>query len=237
MELAEHHRDFKRFSFLSMFTNPSTTFASLRAKPKWFYPTAFSALASVACNYYVIHRIGLARIVESALDGKHVVDPQGAIQNVLSHRGIVLAVQSASIFINVFVIALVTATVLWLLLTACGHDISLRKALSVVAHANMLSVVIKSSMIVLTIAALRDVSAFDLRNPLATNMAFFLKPSSPEAFHILVSLDAIKIMNLALLIIGFSRICQALSTGRAALLVLIPWVIYRAISFYVPLFR
>jgi hypothetical protein len=219
-----------------MFISPIKTFDSLRAQPRWFYPLSFSAAVSAAANLFVVQRIGLVRLVEAAFSEKTVIDPQSAIQNVLAHQGQVLGVQSTSIMANTFVTALVTAMVFWLLLTLFGFDISFKKALAGVVHANMPPIVIKGCLITLTAAVIQDVSTFDLRNPLATNIAFFLQPSSPVAFRILIALDAIKIMNLVLLIMGLTRLCPKLPVGRASILVLIPWAIYVGGTIYIPFF-
>ena len=234
MESNDSQRDLKQSSFLHMFIRPMKTFDSLRAQPQWLYPVSFSAAVSVAVNFYVVKRIGLVRLVEAAFGEKTIIDPQGAIQNVLAYQGQVLGIQSASILANTFLIALVAAMVFWLLLTLFGYDISFRKTLAVVAHANMLPIVIKGCMIALTAAVIQDTGTIDLRNPLATNIAFFLQPSSPVAFRFLISLDAIKLINLVLLIIGLTRVCPKLSVGSASMLVLIPWAIYVAGTIYIP---
>jgi hypothetical protein len=222
-------------SFLSMFTSPLATLYSLREQPQWLYPALFSAIVTVAANLYVIRRIGLARLIEAALEAKAIIDPQGAIQFVLAHQDRILCFQSASIFVNVFVLVLVTAKVLWLLLTLFGYDISFKKILAIVTHANMPPAIIRSCMTALTAAVIRDVRTLDLKNPLATNIAFFLQPTSSAAFRILSSLDAITLLNIGLLIIGLTRVCSNLSARSASLMVLIPWTIYIGATLLLPL--
>lgn len=221
-------------SFMSMFTSPFATFDSLRKQPRWLVPAAFSAMVSAAANFYVIQRIGLVRLIETASRSNSVIDPQAAIQNVLAHQNQILFFQAVSIFLNVFLVALAAANFFWLALMLFGFDISFRKSLAVVAHANMLPIVARGCMTVLTAAAVRDAGSLDIKNPLATNLAFFLRPSSPAALRILTSLDVIALINAGLLIVGLARVCPKLSLTAASATVFICWAIYIGITLLVP---
>ena len=234
MKTTAHHANPGRVSFLSMFTSPLVTFDSLRKQPRWLFPAAFSAMVSAASNFYVIRRIGLVRLIETASRSHSVIDPQAAIQNVLAHQNQILFFQAASIFLNVFLIALAAANFFWLALMLFGYDISFRKSLAVVAHANMLPIVAKGCMTALIAAVVRDAATLDIKNPLATNLAFFLRPSSPAALRLLTSLDVIALINAALLTAGLARVCPKLSPAAASKLVFICWAIYIGITLLVP---
>jgi len=221
-------------SFWVMFISPLGTLDSLRERPRWIYAVLLSAIISVAANSYIIERIGFVRLIESTFRAKAVIDPQGAMENALAHKGQILCFQAIATFVSPFFIALVTATVLWLLLTLFGHDLPFKKSLAVVAHANMLSIILRECMIVLTASIIRDAGAFNLRNPLATNIAFFLHPASPSLFRALASLDVITFMNMALLITGLTRVCARLSVKAASMIVVIPWAIYVGATLLIP---
>lgn len=234
MQITANHERSGPVSFLSMFTSPLATFDSLRKQPRWLVPIAFSAMVSAAANFYVIQRIGLVRLIETASRSNSIIDPQAAIQNVLAHQNQILFFQAASIFLNVFLIALVAANFFWLTLMLFGYDISFRKTLAVVAYANMPPVVAKGCMTVFTAAVIRDAGTLDIKNPLATNLAFFLQPSSPIALRILTSIDAIALTNAALLIVGLARVCPKLSPSAASRMVFICWAIYIGITLLAP---
>ena len=226
----------KPASFLSMFTSPLGTFDSLRERPRWFLPVLFSAIVTVAANIYIIQRIGFIQLIKTASQSNYIIDPQDVIQNVLEHQNRILVIQAASVFVNVFVIALVTAVAFWLLMTILGYDISFRKSLAVVSHANMLPIIVRGCMIVLTAAVIQDAGALNLKNPLATNIGFFLRPSSPVALRLLTSLDAITFANAILLIMGLTRVCPKLSARSASMMVFICWAVYIGAKLFVPLF-
>jgi hypothetical protein len=226
MQQTEACPNSRRASFLAMFARPLATMDSLREHPQWLCPILISALVTAVANLYVIQRVGLVRLIEAASQTKAIMDPQGALQNILAHQNRILCFQAASNLASAFVLALVTAKVLWLLLTLFGYDIGFKKILAVVTHANMLPAILRACMLAMTAAIIQDAGALDLKNPLATNIAFFLQPPSPAAFHILSSLDAITLSNIALLIIGLTRVCSNLSTRSASLMVFVPWMIY-----------
>jgi hypothetical protein len=226
----------KPVSFLSMFISPLATFDSLRDRPRWFFPVLLSAIVSGAANFYIIQRIGLIRLIKTASQSNRMIDPQIAVQNVLDHQNRIFAIQAVSVFVNVFVIALMTAVVFWLLLTILGHNISFKKSLAAVSHANMLPIIVRGCMTALAAAIIQDAGALNLRNPLATNIAFFLRPSSPVALRLLTSLDAITFANAILLAMGLKRVCPQLSVRAALAVVFICWAAYIGVKLFVPFF-
>jgi hypothetical protein len=216
----------QQVSFWSMFVRPLSTLDSLRERPRWFYPVLVSGIISVAANFYVIQRIGLTRLIEGSIDVKSTMDPQTILQNALEHQVQILCFQALSTFIGSFLVALGTAAILWLLLSLCGYDISFKKGFAVVAHVNLLSVVFRECMMVMTAFFVRDLHRFDLNNPLATNIAFFVQTASPAVLRLLTSLDVITFTNMALLIVGLTKVCGKLTVKTASLMVIGPWAVY-----------
>lgn len=214
----------KPASFWSMFIRPQATLDALQQHPRWFYPTLTAALLSAAVNYYAIQSIGFARLIAAVSKNQGYLDLEATIENALAHKSQILAVQAATAFLSPFVMALAIATVLWLLLTLLGHDIPWKKHLAIAAHANMLATVIQEIMIALTVFLIPDPGGFDLGNPLATNIAFFIKPQSPALLRLFHSLDLLTFLNMALLILGLTRLCPKLSLRSAIMLVAIPWM-------------
>jgi hypothetical protein len=216
----------QQVSFWSIFVRPLSTLNSLGERPRWLYPVLVSGIVSVAANFYIIQRIGLTRIIESSIDAKSMIDPQTILQNALEHQVQILCYQALSTFVGSFLAALGTATVLWLLLTLCGYDMSFKQGFAVVAHVNLLSVVFREGTMIMTAFFVRDMARFDLNNPLATNIAFFVQTASPAVLRLLTSLDVITFTNMALLIVGLTKVCGKLSVKTAAMMVIGPWTVY-----------
>jgi len=218
--------DMQQASLWSMFVQPLSTLDSLRERPRWFYPALISGIVSGAVNLYVIQRIGLVRLIEMTANAKAMIDPQVILRNALEHTIQILCFQALSMLASSLFVALATATVLWLLLTLCGYDMTLKQGLAVVAHVNLLTVFLRECMMMLTASFIHDPNQFDINNPLATNPAFFLKPASPVVVKLVGSLDVITFINIALLIIGLTKVCRKLPVRTASALVVIPWTVY-----------
>jgi hypothetical protein len=144
--------------------------------------------------------------------------------------------QGLSTFAGTFLTAFVVAKVLWLILEVIGEDLSFKSVLAVVAHVTMLMVIIRQSMLALSATVMPNLENLDLRNPLATNLAFFLHPHSPVIFRLLSSLDLITLANIWLLALGLSRMSGRLSMRAACVLVAVPWTVYVGASLLLPAF-
>lgn len=225
---------FQPLAFSSMFSSPSATLDSLRGRPQWFYPLLLAATCSVAVNFYVIRRIGLIRLIGAALQGNAAIDPLAVLESALARKAEILFFQGLSAFAGTFLTAFVVAKVLWLILTVIGQDVLFKKVLAVVAHVTMLTVVIRELMLALTATVMRNLENLDLRNPLATNLAFFLHSRSSIVFRLLSSLDLITFTNIFLLALGLSKISNRLSFRTAFILVFIPWGVYTGASLLLP---
>ncbi|MBN2337015.1 MAG: hypothetical protein JXP48_00630 [Acidobacteria bacterium] len=210
----------------SIFAHPLDTLDSLRHHPRWLLPLLAAAVAAAASNLYVLRRVGLMRLVDAAAAGGALLDAEGLRENVLEHQAQIHAFQAATAFAGPFVTALPTAAVFWLMLVLFGRDIPCNRVLAVVAHVWLLTVGIREGMKVLAVTWIADTGRFDIGNPLATNPAFFFRPSSQAALRALVSLDAITFLGMTLLVAGLVRVCPGLPRTHAALAVVLPWVIY-----------
>jgi hypothetical protein len=208
---------------------------SFKTKPPWLLPILVSGTLSALVNLYVIHRIGFTRLIQTAIKEKAVIDAEGVLENALANKNQILAIQAATSFIGPFLVVLAASIILWLLLILSGHDVSFRINLSIAARANMLAVLIKELMLFVTVTIIPDIANFDLNNPLATNLAFFFKPLSPTLHRLLLNLDALTMLNMALIIFGLNQACPKLSKGHAALILGIPWTLYLTCILIAPL--
>ncbi len=221
-------------SFWFMFTSPVATLESLRGRSQWFLPILAAATFSVAVNFYVIRRIGWVRLITVVAQSNTFMDAQAAIQNAIAHPYEILLFQALATFLSSLMTVLAAATVVWLVLVLCGHDIPFKKVLAILAYVTALSGILRGCMLALTTTLIRDLNAFDLRNPLATNPAFFLHPRSAVMSRLLSSLDLITFMSLTLIIVGLTKVCLCLRVRLAAVAVLIPWAIYVGTTLLLP---
>jgi hypothetical protein len=210
----------------SIFHSPISTFDSLSERPRWFTPLLLAAVYTTLVNYYVVNRIGFLRLMTKAAQAASSLDPQAVLQNAMAHQTQIVIVQSVSTFLGGFATALVIAMVLWLLVLLLGGDVSFRKVLAVAAHISLFTTVLRQSMLAITVTVGSDLDNLNLKNPLATNPAFFVQTNSHLANQILSSLDLFTLLTVFLLVMGLTKVCDRISRIAASLIVLIPWSIY-----------
>ncbi len=222
-------------AFVSMFFSPASVLAGLKERPCWFYPLAVAALYAAVVNFYVVTRVGFPRLIRDLMQTAPVVDPQGILEMALARKVEIQVFQGISTVASTFLTALVVAKILWLALELIGVDARFKSVFAVVAHVSMFSLVVRESMLALTATVIQNLEGLDLRNPLATNPAFFHHPGSPVFYRLLSSLDLVTLLQIFLLSLGLSRVSTGLSFRKAFLLVIIPWGIYTAVTVLLPI--
>jgi hypothetical protein len=206
----------------------------LQPRPAWVLPLLAAASYSVAVNMYVVWRVGFTRLVSMAIHANAALGSDAVLESAAARRTQILIFQGFSTFAGTFITALIVAKVLWLVLAVTGDETPFRRILAVVARATFWIALIRQSMLALTLVLLSNAEAFDIRNPLATNPAFFLRPTSPAAFRCLSALDVLTITNLVLLAVGISKASGRLSFRGAFAAVFAPWAVYTGLSLVVP---
>lgn len=217
----------------SVFFSPIATFNSLSQRPRWLLPLLIAAVYSTAANYYVVTRLGFVRLVARAAHANTSLDPEALLQNALAHQTQIMLIQSVSTFLGVFVTTAAIALILWLVILLFGGDTIYKNVFSVAAHAALLTIVAKETMFILAATVNNDLDSFDLDNPLATNLAFFVHLGSPAAVRIFSHLDVITISNLVLIALGLPRVARGLRPATSFMVVMLPWVIYVVVTSFI----
>ncbi len=221
-------------AFGRIFTDPAATFQSLRGRPRWFYPLLISGVYSVLVNLYVIRRIGFTCLLNVMLQNTATLDAQAVLDAALERKAQILFFQGLSTFVSMFFTAFVVTKILWLILEVIGEDLPFKRVLAVVAHTTMLTVIVRESMLALTATVMGNPENLDLRNPLATNLAFFVRAGSPYAYRLLASLDLITLCKICLLALGLTKVSDHLSLRMACVVILVPWGLYVGASLFLP---
>lgn len=224
----------ERLHFWHMLVNPAATLASLAETPRVLLPMLVTAVYATLVNYYVIQRIGLQRLLASAIQATASVDTDTLIANALAHRTQIVTMQAVSGFAGSMVTTLALGVLFWLLVTVAGGEISFRKTMAVVAHVAFFIAAVRETMIVLVVTMSRDLGAFNLKNPVGTNLAFFIHNASPLATKLMFSFDVLTVVSLVLTVIGLRRVAKDVSPAAAACVVVAPWALYVAAGAWLP---
>src|SRR5947209_3213746 len=93
---------------------------------------------------------------------------------------------------------------------------------------------VRETMIALVVTMSRNLNGFNIKNPVGTNLAFFVDSVSPTVTKVLLSFDVITIAAIVLTVVGLRRIAKQLSPFAAASVVVIPWCLYVVAGMWLP---
>jgi hypothetical protein len=222
-------------TFLSMFSNPLQTLASMRQHPRCIAATAVTATYVTALSYYVIQRVGLQNILESTIRATASVDPDALIAHAMAQKSQILLMQGISGFVGTWISVFGMALLYWLLVLVVGADATYERIAAISAHVTLFTTVVKQSMIALAATMTATPAAFNVKQPLATNLGFFIKPHSRALMQLAVSTDIIALSGLFLTMYGIRKVSDRLSSAEAAGVVLVPWLLYVGIRIGMPM--
>lgn len=211
---------------LQMLFSPVRTLASLKDRPRHFQALLLAAFYAAAVSSWIVQRIGLRTILQKTLQASQTVDADTMLANTLQHQTQILWAQAASTFVGTFITAYAIGLLLWLLVTVAGKEVRLKAINAVVAHAVLFYTVIKYTLFALSVLFSGNLAAINIKNPLATNAAFFIHTSSHLLQHLARSLDALMLAAAVLIILGLRSVTTRLSGLAASLIVLLPWLVY-----------
>lgn len=230
----EEGRSLRGPALWSMFTRPLATLDLLRDRPRWIAPLLLASAYVTAVNYYVLTRFGLERVVAAVVRANSSVDPRLLTETMLAHRERILLMQAVAAFAGSILTAFFAALFLWLTVLVAGGESRFKCVLSVVVHVGLLVSLAEYSMVVVVVTLDGSPNTLNLRNLLATNPAFFLRPESGAVFRLLTALDIISLARLGLLATGLSRVTTGISRFATTMAVFAPWCIYVAASTAIP---
>jgi hypothetical protein len=107
-------------------------------------------------------------------------------------------------------------------------QVSFKRVFSVVTYSFCPYLFVTNTLAVSVVALREDHTAFNLNEPIASNLSFLLDPTSTNAFFYIIvsSLDLFSFWLMFLLATGFTVICRKLTMGRSCLIVVTVWVLY-----------
>jgi hypothetical protein len=167
----------------------------------------------------------MQRVVATAVRSSGAIDTVATIRNLTSNAGAVLTGQALAAVLGCFIAAVAIACVLWLSALVVGEPMRFRSLLAVVALAVLAYSVTRACMLVGTVGFAAHPERLNVKDPLATSVAYFVGPPSSGWTALYGSLDVLSIGAVLLLAQGL-RTVGGLSWRRSVLAVGMPWVAY-----------
>jgi hypothetical protein len=208
------------------FTSPGEVFADIRTKPTWLLCLVLMLLLGVAIQFIVMPHLDMEATIRAQL---------GERAEGISDEQIDEIVEGQQKFARFGpVMALVIGPIAWAIMAAIfmvmlkivGSEIDFKKTLSTSLHAYWPPSLVLSILTAVLIQGVGKVPRDELVNVVKAHPAAFLSPDAPGWLAGAASTFSVfNIWTVILLIVGF-RIVGGVSTGRAAVAALVPWLVW-----------
>jgi hypothetical protein len=207
------------------FVAPSKTFRDILRSASWWLPFVLMVIFSCASNYTVSKQVGFERVYENQLhnapkqeDQLNQLPPEQREKRVQMGVNITKSITYA---VPLFLLAgfAFYALVLWASFNfGLGATTSFGQVMAVCFYAALPYLITN----VLTIVMLyfgANPEAFDIKNPVGTNLAYYLPDASPVVRALANRVDIIQLWTLALTVLGMATIAKKTIAQAAAIVV------------------
>ena len=215
---------------VDVFIAPTKTFTDILRKSTWWLPCLIMVLSVVSAAWVVDRQVGYARVAENQIHQSpkqeerfNELTPE---QKAAQLRGMTTGYRYTSYGAFAFILIFVTieALLYWASFNfGFGASTTFGKMFAVVMYAGMPRLISGVLAIVLLLAGV-NIEGYDMRNPVGTNLAYYMPDAAPWLKAGLSFFDVIGLWCLALAIIG-TAIVAKVSRGQAAAVVLGWWLI------------
>jgi Yip1 domain len=200
---------------LDVFIAPSKTFTDLRRNASWWAPFLIIVVVSAIFSYVVDQKVGFRKVVENQIQ----LRPKAAerleqmpadqrekalARQVMITKGVVYVVP----LLGLIVYAIFAGVLLGTIKVVTSAEVSFGALFALIVYSRLPEVV-RALLTILSLLAGASSDTFNIDNPLATNAAYILEPSSsPVLRALLAPFDVITIWTLVLVAIGVACVAK-----------------------------
>jgi hypothetical protein len=218
-------------NLLGVIFSPQATFGALSRKPSWLLPLLLYMGLMFLYIYSLVHMMGFEKFMRSTLG------PNPTDQKVQQIDQFIKMVDekpgmAALLYINPAIIGLLfplaLAGILLLVVTLTGGTSSYKKVLSVIAHILFATTLVTTIFAVGPLLISGDFDRFDIQNPIASNVGFFLNPAELHKFvySLASSIDLLSFWMIFLLATGLTAVSENFKKRTAYTCLIVLWVIW-----------
>ena len=209
---------------VDVFVAPSKTFIDILRSAAWWMPLLLMVIFSCASNFVVAKQVGFDRVYENQLhsspkqeDAMNQLPPDQRAQRMKVGTAITRGVTFA---VPVFLVIgfAFYALILWASFNfGLGATTNFNQVMAVCFYASLPYLLTNILTIVMLFFG-ANADAFDIKNPVGTNPAYYMPDASPVIRALMNRLDIIQLWTLVLVILGMAIISRK-SITQSALIV------------------
>ena len=201
---------------IDTFIAPSKTFQDIRRNATWWVPFLLCAIVSVTFMFVIDKKIGWEQIMQNEIAKNPTAQerieklPAEQRDNILRAQVKFSKVFAYGSPVLILIVYLVLAGVMLATFNfGFGASMSYMTSMAVVAY-SFLPTILSGLLGIVSIVAGVDPESFNIRNPVATNPAYFMDQASHKFLYGLATgLDVINLWVILLMAIGFSANSKA----------------------------
>jgi hypothetical protein len=217
------------------FVAPSKTFTDILRNRSWWLPFLLTVIVSLCVTLSIDHQTGFERVVENQIqaspkqaDSLASLTPE---QRAARVHGMAIGYRYTSYCfpLLVLIFSAIAALGLWATFNfALGATTTFGEMFCLWMYCSLPKLLI-GLLTILTLFVGGNAEAFDIKNPVGTNLGYYLPDAAPWLKSALGFFDVIGLWSLVLLVIGTAIIAKV-SRGKAAAVVVGWWVIILVVS-------
>ena len=195
---------------VNVFFSPGKTFADINRRPSWWLPWLLISILSVAFMFVVDQKIGFDQITRNEIAKSSRADQFEKLPEDQKERQMQISTTVTKVFsygspvLNLIVFAIVAGVLMGTFNFGMGAEIPFGKALAVVIYA-WLPKCLSAILGIISLLVGVDPEGFNIRNPVATNPAYFMSPMGNKFVYGIASMfDIIAIWMIILMGMGFA---------------------------------
>jgi len=217
------------------FVAPTKTFKDILRNRSWWLPFLLTVLVSLSVTFAIDRQVGFERVVENQIQASP--KQQDALANLTPEQraarvhGMAIGYRYTSFAFPVLILLFAAIASLVLVGTfnfGLGATTTFGEMFCLWMYCS-LPKLITGLLTIVTLYLGGNAEGFDLKNPVGTNLAYYLPDASPGIKSALGFFDVIGIWSLVLLVLGTAIIARV-SRGKAAAVVVGWWILVLIIS-------
>jgi hypothetical protein len=217
------------------FIAPKKTFTDILRNTSWWLPFLLLVLLSLGNSAVVEKQVGWERVAENQIhqnpkqeEAMASLTPEQRAAR-MQVTGKVYRYTSFGSFVFILIFVAIFALIYWASFNfGLGAKTTFGQMFAVCMYASLPRLLI-GLLSILTLLFGNSAESYDVRNPVGTNLAYFMPDAGPAVKAALSFFDVIGLWQLVLLVIG-TAIVAKVSTGKAAAVVVGWWVLGMIIS-------
>jgi hypothetical protein len=209
-----------------VFTSPGKVFEAIGVKPTWVLCLVLMIVLGLVAQFVMLPHLDNEATIRARLEARGAEVSEAQIETMLE--------QSEKFTKFAPIVGIVAGPIFWAILAAIffvilkivGSEADYVKTLSTALHAYWPASVVQTILMSVLIQRMGKMPQDEMANVVKAHLGVFLSADAPGWLTAVAgSISVFNIWIVVLLIIGFATVGK-ISRGRAAVVALVPWVVY-----------